>query len=282
MTTIAPAVRPMTAQPELADRIEAMKEALGIRVIDAMYAANPFWEERFGARGRRHADQDAAYHLSYLASALRIGSASVMTEYARWLRGVLVPRGMCSRHLEENFEKMREAIVSAKVPDAEAALDLLALAVDALRHRDGAAGRIERSAPATAARVAGRLLGAPGEGTVARGDEGRARLEEDLRYHLAYLADAAATKRPELFAEHVVFAAGSLARRGIPPAHLLATLAALEADLGASLGGEGDASSIIASCLAAARGRLAHPEAPERPVTGGTGGTGGLADGRPA
>lgn len=244
--------------PELADRLESMKEVLGLRVIEEMYASNPFWQERFGARGRRHADQDAGYHLSYLASALRIGSPSVMTEYARWLRGVLVSRGMCSRHLAENFMKMREAIVAAEVERPEQALELLQAAEDALHYEDGLAHRIEQAAPALAERVASELHASLLDAAAARDERGRARCEDDVRYQLAYLADAVAADRPELFAQYATFVAGVHERHDLPKRHLEETLAVMERELEHATGPLAARDGArVAAHFAEARARLA-------------------------
>lgn len=253
----------MKANPALADRLESMKETLGLQVIEAMYASNPFWEERFGKRGRRHADQDAGYHLSYLGSALRIGSASVMTEYARWLQGVLVSRGMCSRHLAENFARMREAIGAAGIPDADEAVELLRSAEDALVHREGLAQRVETAAPGIAAAVATALLAVQSEWQATWGDRARARCEDDVRYHLAYLADAVHSARPELFADHEVFVASTFARRGWQPRRLEELLEALERELGRVLGTlTSPEQGPVASSFALARERLVREQAP--------------------
>ncbi len=49
----------------LRDDLEALTPALSRRCTDAMYA-DPFWQARFGQRGRHHADEDSGYHVRYL------------------------------------------------------------------------------------------------------------------------------------------------------------------------------------------------------------------------
>jgi hypothetical protein len=68
-----------------ADRIEARAEVLVEHALRAMYL-NPFWEERFGARGRQFARADNAFHVSYLVQALRAGSPELLAHYASWLQ----------------------------------------------------------------------------------------------------------------------------------------------------------------------------------------------------
>ena len=214
----------------LADQLEAEAAALTRRVVEQMYT-NPFWDERFGERGRRFAEQDGRYHLQHLATALRLGTPAVMAHYARWLQMVLTTRGMCSRHLAENFARLGQAIEAEQVPGADAALAYLRAAGDALAYRDGPAGALDAAAPGLARETASRLYARHPDWLDLWGERGRARCEDDLLYHLSYLADAVALGRSELFADYARWIAGFLARRGIPAEHLAETLATLDAAL---------------------------------------------------
>ena len=49
----------------LADALEARAQTLAERALKEMYA-NPFWDERFGERGRQFALADNRHHVSYL------------------------------------------------------------------------------------------------------------------------------------------------------------------------------------------------------------------------
>lgn len=108
----------------LASELEERKDALSRRCIDAMYR-DPFWMARFGERGRRHAEEDAAYHVEYVVAALRSEEVALFERYARWLRTVLVVRGMCSWHLAESFRQLASALYEERVPEPEAALAVL-------------------------------------------------------------------------------------------------------------------------------------------------------------
>ncbi len=48
-------------QTDLAAGIEARKAELATSAMKRMYE-NPFWEERFGARGRSFSAEDGQYH----------------------------------------------------------------------------------------------------------------------------------------------------------------------------------------------------------------------------
>jgi len=196
------------------------------RVLAEMYR-NPFWEERFGERGRRHAGRDGEYHTQYVIEALAANDPQIFVRYAVWLREVLVTRGMCSRHLVENFDRLAAAIAEETWPDRERAVAILHAGSRALVHTTGDAGALD-AARARIAREATAAIYAAHPGWAARwGEAGRARCADDLEYHLCYLADALALARPELFAQYVTFMAAFLGRRAIPAEHLDESLAVL-------------------------------------------------------
>ena len=155
--------------------IEAQGAALTARVLAEM-GRDPFWHARFGERADRRGREDGNYHLQYLAQALASDDPNVMHNYARWLQPVLTTRGMCSRHLAENFDRLAAAIGDA-IPDSEPAVAMLRAATEALRYDDATARRVQE------------LTGATPE-------------EREL---LAYAADALALHMPEVFTNHVAW-----------------------------------------------------------------------------
>jgi hypothetical protein len=174
------------AQPDaLADELEARADALAQRAVEAMYR-DPFWDARFGSRGRAFALEDNRHHVSYLVQALRAGSPELLVNYGRWLQSVLTTRGMCSRHLDDNFLILSETIEAEGIAEAARARDYLDEARRGLRYTAGAARELQVATEAIANRAA------------ARG--GRA---EELLHYLSYLADALALGRDDLFAAHI-------------------------------------------------------------------------------
>ena len=186
----------------LIQRLESQSLAISRRVLDAMYQ-DPFWQERFGDRGSRHAEQDGQYHVSYLVQALSASDAGVLTGYARWLQSLLVSRGMCSRHLAENFERLEQTI-AVEIPESEPAVKLLRAARAALLHDHAGARQLQGMAEEIA------------DAAVVVLPQGR----EDMLYLAAYLADAIAVGRADLFSAHVVWTRAFLERRQVPADHL--------------------------------------------------------------
>ena len=186
---------------ELVAHLEHEGRALSQRVLAEMYR-DAFWSERFGDKGRRHANEDSDFHLRYLARALAAGDAGILARYATWLREVLATRGMCTRHLDENFRLLAREIAAQPWPDRDWAAALLAQARDALVYPAGAARWVQEHAERIAAAA---IQGAQGQGRGAwKKDDGRgdAGLPDDARNYVSYLADALALGDARTLVEH--------------------------------------------------------------------------------
>jgi hypothetical protein len=221
----------------LAERIQAKAPELGRRAIAEMYQ-NPFWQDRFGPRGREMSEEDGQSHLSYLVQALVASEPGVLTSYARGLQALLVSRGMCSRHIDENFDRLARAI-GEEITEPEPALELLRAARQALIYERGPARELMLCAEALAERVVDALtsrqpswFSAASSYTSLASFESihqaeRARYTSDALEYISYLADALHAERPELFVAHVVWTQAFLARRQAPGARVETTLQAL-------------------------------------------------------
>ncbi len=118
----------------VADWIATQGGAISVGVIDAMYADDPFWLERFGERGRQFAREDGGFHIRHLVTALDVERHEVMGSYARWLRTVLVARGMSTWHLADNFRRLAKALAASAPMSTAAADHALEAAVSALAY----------------------------------------------------------------------------------------------------------------------------------------------------
>ena len=211
----------------LADQLEAHAAALVERALQARYT-NPFWEERFGERGRQFARADNHHHLSYLTLALRVGTPEPLARYARWLQEVLTTRGMCTRHLSENFARLADAISAERFEGGHDARAYLRAAQDSLLYPADPARALQAVATQVAGRAAQMLYARHPEWLDRWGEAGRSHCADDLVYHVSYLTDALALGRAELFAKYVAWVAGFLARRSIAVEHLVEALVAID------------------------------------------------------
>ena len=200
----------------LQEHLQREGAALSHAVLEAQYR-DPFWRARFGERGRRHADQDSAFHLQYLSRALETSAPEIMVRYAQWLREVLVTRGMCSRHLAENYRLLAEELERRPWPDVARAASYLREAAAALDPTGGeaAALRSARDRVVTSA---------------ARGVPGRA---ESVANLVSYLEDAIAFDDTALWTTHVAWAGRWMERTQGGRQPLMRDLQAIESALAA-------------------------------------------------
>ena len=178
----------LTADVELAARIDLMAPQLAAASL-AYMPRDPFWEERYGERGRRFASEDAGFHLRYLRDAFSAGSQDVLDHYGRWLRDLLVARGMCTRHLQEHFEHLASAL-DATMGDPRPGASMRRAAA-ALRYESAEPAAVQNAAPAI-----GERLG--------RAPDGHSAWDPLFLTH--YVADAVARQDPATLAAHITWA----------------------------------------------------------------------------
>jgi hypothetical protein len=216
------------------DLLRSEGARLSARVIDDMFQ-DPFWIERFGERGRNHSHTDGRYHISYLIEALTAGDATLFATYARWLRDLLVARGMCSRHLEDNFLRLGAAITAEHWDGGEHAVAVLHQGAAALRRTEGAAAVIDHARAPVAAAAA-----AASPTTTA----------DEMAVLLSYLADSLAAGGPERLLGYV-----DHLRRVGRDVGLDVALAALAAAIEGKLDGDaGQATVFLEAARQTARG----------------------------
>ena len=224
MTASADATARQRAQ--LAERIERLGENIARRAMTIMYA-NPFWDDRFGPRGRRFAEEDGRHHVDYLFEALRQGDPRVMVRYARWLQSVLTTRGMCSAHLDENLERIGGVILSEGLPDAQLAAALLDQGRRALCYDGGPAREVQDASDAIGIATRGALESADPGWRARWGSDSGTRLTASVEWPVSYLADALALRSDDQLAGYLAWLADFTARGGVDPRAVTALLDAL-------------------------------------------------------
>lgn len=187
----------MDSRRRLAAELRSRASVLSVWVLDDMYR-NPFWESRFASRGRKHAEQDAEYHVTYLATAVEMDSPSVMAKYAEWLRGVLTTRGMCTRHLDENFERLSDAIaIDDTLSYDRLPVACLEAARQALLYDDPIARELQTREHEIADRVFDELTRKP-----TFQETPGVNSADDVRYLVSFIADAVVQGSPQHLGNH--------------------------------------------------------------------------------
>ncbi|HEY0136958.1 MAG TPA: hypothetical protein VGB85_22905, partial [Nannocystis sp.] len=170
----------------LLSRLRSATPELNLAAVEEEYR-DPFWWDRYGERGHRFAVEDGQHHFSYVAEAVAGGSPQLLARYARWLRGVLVARGMCSEHLADGFRIRARVLAARGWPHVDLALAAFTAAEDALRYTEGpAAGLVP--APGDPP---------PGSDVAAAFAVPADEVAHDARTLLSYLADALALANPQ-------------------------------------------------------------------------------------
>lgn len=221
-------------------QLEARADRLAAASVEWMYE-DPFWEARYGAeRARRFGTEDAQFHVRYLMQALAEERPSVMEGYAVWLRKLLVSRGMCSLHLDQNFAGLQAALAVEGFGPGSPAQAYVQAARDVLRYTSGTARVLQEQASELARATVQRLSTEVPAPLLPR-------LEEEVLIHLSYLADALGTGQPELFAQHVAWYQGFWPLREWGELSFFRFLAALQAALESSLPGLDDLKAVLAT-----------------------------------
>ena len=228
---------------ELVAQLERHGQELSQQVLRDMYQ-DPFWSQRFGDRGRRHADEDSDFHMRYLRRALEAGDPAVMLRYAQWLRGVLSTRGMCTRHLVENFQRLAQAITERGWTGHEEAVGYLEAAGAALMYPGGMARDLQEREEALAAQAAATVLKANPAAALLRTP---ADLRDDIANLFSYLADACSGSQSQGFVTHVQWLRDCMQRAGRDPQPLYDVLAACEVALTVSGGPPGARAHLTAA-----------------------------------
>ena len=106
---------------------DAREVQASLQAADACWERFPYFEHRYGERGRRFARSDAAW----LATLYRFDPVQIVWQ-VRWLGRVLAARGMPTLLLQVQLEILVEALIGA-VPDKQSEYGKVMLAVDDLR-----------------------------------------------------------------------------------------------------------------------------------------------------
>jgi methanogenic corrinoid protein MtbC1 len=90
----------------VAERLRALQQAAATEVTKEFLERHPDWLERYGSRAVERGEQDAIYHLEFLAAAVEAGSSAAFENYARWCARMLEARGISRSFVIENLEQI--------------------------------------------------------------------------------------------------------------------------------------------------------------------------------
>jgi hypothetical protein len=221
---------------ELSARVERVQVEVMESVIEEMYR-NPFWQQRYGQRGEKQSNKDAAYNLKYLCSAIRMDTTSALEQYYRWLRGALVFRGMCTLHLAQTLDCTARHLTRLLPEDWPEIEPYHVAGCQGLTYQQPTAHALNAHADEIAETATARMFDPPHTGDPAHETARRACLRDNL-YHLAYLADAFEVNKPELFREYLAWVTGFLAQFDVQASSLYGSLKIIRNEIGAVLPNE--------------------------------------------
>src|ERR1700734_3721222 len=107
-------MRPMSL-PErvnVAERLRIWRQEAATEVTKEFLERHPDWLKRYGLRAIERGEQDAIYHLEFLAAAIEAGSSAAFENYARWCGRMLEARGISRSFVIENFEQIGAGVLS--------------------------------------------------------------------------------------------------------------------------------------------------------------------------
>lgn len=101
----------------IVDQLRANCASIAASVTDEFLERHPDWRDRF-PEVRERGEEDAAFHLEFLAGAILADETSAFADYARWTCRMLSARGIAPEFLSENLEQVgRAAAAILDAPD---------------------------------------------------------------------------------------------------------------------------------------------------------------------
>ena len=116
----------MQPDPELGAALEQASDELAARVTDRHFARRPELAVRFGPAGRKRCEEDARFHLHYLAQALALGIPELFGRYLAWAVPMLASRKVPKADLRADMEELRALLVE-DFPHAQPAIEAVML-----------------------------------------------------------------------------------------------------------------------------------------------------------
>lgn len=112
MSTSPPeAPDPRAPNISLAGWLRGQTPVLAREITDSYLAKRPEFEDRFGEKARIRCEEDAGFHLHFLAEALVADSPQSFVNYVRWAKIMLAARKVPTEDLHEYLKHIRTLVV---------------------------------------------------------------------------------------------------------------------------------------------------------------------------
>jgi hypothetical protein len=100
-----------------AEALHAHAEDVGRRAVELTYRAVPAYAAALDARGRRHCEEDAVFHIRFLVGSLAAEDERIFVDYAAWCSALLAGYGIGAENLAAMF-RATESAIRELVPEA--------------------------------------------------------------------------------------------------------------------------------------------------------------------
>lgn len=97
---------------DVAEKITNEKDRIAEEVTQLLFADQPDLENRYGPSGRAKCTKDTAYHLGYLAEAIRVGSPVIFNDYVEWAEVMLSSRHIPVDDLIRNLTYLERVLTN--------------------------------------------------------------------------------------------------------------------------------------------------------------------------
>jgi methanogenic corrinoid protein MtbC1 len=114
-----------------AEEIRRKSQDLSRKIVEDQYRIQPVEWERYGERGISYSLRDMNWTLSFLCQSLEMDDPALFLDYVAWLKGLFAGLGFGPEALHQTLKSSRK-ILGQELTEAEAALDLMAKAIDSL------------------------------------------------------------------------------------------------------------------------------------------------------
>ena len=171
-----------------------------VRILERMLADlyhNPFWDARFGEKGRIYAVQDSGYHIDYLLTAIKANDPQVYGAYWAWFRPLMVQRGICTRHLVDTLTSLGQHLIAEVAQDDRLLAVYLGAARQALDYDLPACRELAALENQIVKDVLVRA------GPFSPQNPSHPSTETEILYVLSYLQDGAISENPEILKNYL-------------------------------------------------------------------------------